>query len=82
MVVFLDEDVPGGCTAYMMQKVLEEQNAYKYLDSKPITISSKEHRPSYSSDELKLKKPNSEEIFEEIYNLFNEIDPRSYPNLV
>ena len=45
-VVFLDEDVPGGCTAFMMQKVLEEQNAYKYLDSKPITISAKEHRLS------------------------------------
>tara|TARA_B100000965_G_scaffold52327_4_gene38942 strand:- start:3647 stop:6064 length:2418 start_codon:yes stop_codon:yes gene_type:complete len=81
-VVFLDEDVPGGCTAYMMQKVLEEQNAYKYLDSKPITISAKEHRPSYSSDGDYFSKPNSEEIFEKIYNLFNEIDPRSYPNLV
>ena len=81
-VVFLDEDVPGGCTAFMMQKVLEEQNAYKYLDSKPITISAKEHRPPYSSDGDYFSKPNSEEIFEKIYNLFNEIDPRSYPNLV
>ena len=81
-VVFLDEDVPGGCTAFMMQKVLEEQNAYKYLDSKPITISAKEHRPPYSSDGDYFSKPNSEVIFEEVYNLFNEIDPRSYPNLV
>ena len=81
-VVFLDEDVPGGCTAYMMQKVLEEQNAYKYLDSKPITISAKEHRPSYSSDGDYFSKPNSEEIFEEIYNIFNETDPRSYPGLI
>ena len=81
-VVFLDEDVPGGCTAYMMQKVLEEQNAYKYLDSKPITISAKEHRPSYSSDGDYFSKPNSEEIFEEIYNIFNETDPRSYPDLI
>ena len=80
-VVFIDEDVPGGCTAFMMQKVLEEQNAYKYLDSKPITISSKDHRPAYSSDGDYFSKPNIEEIFEIIYNLFNEVDPRSYPDL-
>jgi len=80
-VVFIDEDVPGGCTAFMMQKVLEEQNAYKYLDSKPITISSKDHRPAYSSDGDYFSKPNVEEIFEIIYNLFNELDPRSYPDL-
>jgi len=80
-VVFLDEDVPGGCSAFMMQKVLEEQDAYKFLDSKPITITSKEHRPAYSSDGDYFSKPNVEEIFERIYNIFNELDPRSFPDL-
>tara|TARA_B100000029_G_scaffold420386_1_gene426253 strand:- start:3209 stop:4666 length:1458 start_codon:yes stop_codon:yes gene_type:complete len=80
-VVFADEDVSGGASAYMMQSVLENQDAYFYLDSKPITIHSKDHRPAYSTDGDYFSKPNCEIIFDEIYNLFNELDPKAYPSL-
>ncbi len=80
-IVFADEDVPGGATAYMMQKVLEEQGGYRYLDSKPLTISSKEHRPAYGSDGDYYSKPNTEEIFEKVYELMAETDPKSFPPL-
>ncbi len=80
-VVFADEDVPGGASAFMMQKVLEEQGAYKYLDSKPITITSKEHRPAYSSDGDYFSKPNVEEVFDKVYQLMNEVDPSKYPDI-
>ncbi len=78
-VAFLDEDVPGGATAYMMQKVVEEQNAYYHLDSQPITISSKPHRPAYSSDGDYFSKPNVEEIFDRVYLTMSESDPVKYP---
>ena len=77
-VVFFDEDVPGGSSAYMMQKVIEEQSGYKYLDSKPITISSKEHRPAYGSDGDYFSKPSSDDVFEVIYNLMLEVNPNKY----
>ncbi|MEQ6119193.1 thiamine pyrophosphate-dependent enzyme [Reichenbachiella sp. MALMAid0571] len=80
-IVFADEDVPGGATAYMMQKVLEEQGGYRYLDSKPLTISSKEHRPAYGSDGDYYSKPNAEEIFEKVYEVMSETDPISFPSL-
>jgi pyruvate/2-oxoglutarate/acetoin dehydrogenase E1 component/TPP-dependent pyruvate/acetoin dehydrogenase alpha subunit len=79
-VVFIDEDVPGGATSYMMQKVLEEQNAYLYLDSKPLTITSKAHRPAYGTDGDYFSKPNAEEIFMRIYELMNEYNPNKYPS--
>lgn len=78
-IVFLDEDVPGGATAFMMQKVLEEQGGYRYLDSAPLTITSKEHRPAYGTDGDYFSKPNVEEIFEAIYNLMRESDPGRFP---
>ncbi len=77
-VVFIDEDVPGGATSYMMQKVLEEQDAYLYLDAKPITITSKAHRPAYGTDGDYFSKPNAEEIFIRIYELMNEYNPSKY----
>lgn len=80
-VAFADEDVPGGATAYMMQEVLEVQNAYQYLDSKPITITGKPHRPAYASDGDYFSKPNAEEIFEQIYAVMHEADPEKYPSL-
>ena len=80
-VVFADEDVSGGASAYMMQSVLENQDAYFYLDSKPITIHSKDHRPAYSTDGDYFSKPNCELIFDKIYDLFNELDPKAYPPL-
>ena len=80
-VVFADEDVPGGATAFMMQKVLEEQNAYQYLDSIPLTIAAKEHRPAYASDGDYFTKPNVEEIFEKVYNMMREAYPDRFPSL-
>lgn len=80
-VVFADEDVPGGASAYMMQKVLEEQNAYQYLDSRPLTITAKEHRPAYASDGDYFSKPNPEEVFERIYAMMREHDPARFPEL-
>ncbi|MBS1681896.1 MAG: transketolase [Bacteroidetes bacterium] len=80
-VVFADEDVPGGATAYMMQHVLENQEAYAYLDSPPLTITSKEHRPPYASDGDYFSKPNPEQIFENIYELLREADPAKFPSL-
>lgn len=78
-VVFADEDVPGGASAYMMQKVLDEQDAYHYLDAKPITIAAKEHRPAYASDGDYFSKPSPEEVFERVYALMQESDPVTYP---
>lgn len=75
-LVFADEDVPGGATSFMMQEVLEKQDAYQYLDSKPITITAKEHRPAYASDGDYFSKPNPEEVFERIYNLMAEVYPQ------
>tara|TARA_B100001989_G_scaffold250687_1_gene228252 strand:+ start:114 stop:2528 length:2415 start_codon:yes stop_codon:yes gene_type:complete len=80
-IVFVDEDVSGGATAFMMQNVIEKQNGYYFLDSKPITIHSKDHRPAYSTDGDYFSKPNCEDIFNKIYNLFSELDPRSYPKI-
>jgi pyruvate/2-oxoglutarate/acetoin dehydrogenase E1 component/TPP-dependent pyruvate/acetoin dehydrogenase alpha subunit len=78
-IVFVDEDVPGGTTAYMLQEVLEKQGGYKYLDSAPITLSGKPHRPAYGSDGDYWSKPNVETVFEAVYDLMNEVDPRKYP---
>ena len=80
-VVFADEDVPGGASAYMMQKVLEEQGGYFQLDSQPVTITAKAHRPAYASDGDYFSKPNPETVFDKIYDLMNEVDPGSFPSL-
>ncbi len=78
-VLFLDEDVPGGGTAYMMQKVLEEQNAYDFLDSPPATLTAKEHRGAYASDGDYYSKPNKEDVIEKIYTIMAERYPYKYP---
>lgn len=80
-VVFADEDVPGGASAYMMHKVFEEQGAYRFLDSAPMTITSKDHRPAYASDGDYFSKPNTEEVFDQVYALMAEFDPKKYPYL-
>ncbi len=80
-VVFFDEDVPGGATAFMMQKVLEDQNTYYHLDSEPRTITAKEHRPAYTTDGDYFSNPNAEDVFEAIYSMLNEADPKKYPEL-
>ena len=80
-VVFADEDVPGGASAYMMQKVLEEQSGYFHLDSQPVTIAAKEHRPAYASDGDYFSKPNTETVFDKVYELMNEVNPAKFPKI-
>lgn len=80
-IVFIDEDVPGGATAYMMQKVLEEQDGYRHLDSKPLTIAASDNRSAYASDGDYFCKPNAEQIFESVYRLMMESDPERFPDL-
>jgi pyruvate/2-oxoglutarate/acetoin dehydrogenase E1 component len=80
-VLFFDEDVPGGATAYMMQKVLEEQKAYFYLDAEPTTVTAHEHRPAYSSDGDYFSNPNAEDLFEAVYGIMHESDPQKYPGI-
>ncbi|HOZ87429.1 MAG TPA: transketolase C-terminal domain-containing protein, partial [Bacteroidia bacterium] len=80
-LVVLDEDVPGGASAYILQKVLEEQGGYKFLDSAPLTIASKEHRPAYGSDGDYFSKPNPDDVFDVIYNLIREARPDELPKI-
>ena len=80
-VIFFDEDVPGGATAFMMQKVVEEQKAFYFLDSAPRTLSSKEHRPAYATDGDYFSNPNAEDVFEIVYEMVNEANPEKYPQL-
>lgn len=77
-LVLVDEDVTGGATGYMLQKILEEKNGYQYLDSKPITISSKDHRPAYGSDGDYFSKSNAEQITEAVYNMMHEYNPARF----
>lgn len=80
-IVFFDEDVPGGATAFMMQKVLEEQKGYYYLDAEPRTITAKEHRAAYSTDGDYFSNPNAEDVFDAVYNLMHESNPAKYPKI-
>ncbi len=80
-IVFFDEDVPGGATAYMMQKVLEEQKGYQFLDSEPLTITAKAHRAAYGTDGDYFSNPNAEEVFDKIYNLMHEYNSVLYPKI-
>lgn len=78
-ILFLDEDVPGGTTAYMMREVLEVQNGYRYLDSQPRTLSAKPHRPAYGTDGNYFSKPEAEHVFECVYDVMHEVNPGTYP---
>ena len=80
-IVFADEDVPGGATAFMMQQVLEEQEGYNYLDAAPLSITAKAHRPAYGSDGDYFSKPNVETVFDGLYNLMAEAFPGRFPDL-
>ena len=80
-VLFIDEDVPGGATAYMMQKVVEDQKAYFHLDSEPKSLSAKAHRPAYGTDGDYFSKPSTDDIFEEVYAMMNEVNPEKYPTI-
>jgi len=78
-IVFMDEDVPGGATSYMMREVLEVQGGYRYLDSPPVTITAHAHRPPYGSDGDYFTKPNPEDVFQKVYRLVYESDPGRFP---
>jgi 2-oxoisovalerate dehydrogenase E1 component len=78
-ILFVDEDVPGGTTAYMMQEVIEKQGGYFHLDSPAKTLSAKAHRPAYGSDGDYWSKPNMETVFDTVYEMMNEVDPEAYP---
>ena len=80
-VIFLDEDVPGGTTAYMLQQVIERQGGFYELDSEPRTLSAQAHRPAYGSDGDFFSKPSVEELLREVVDLMNEVDPGRYPML-
>src|SRR5258706_6505880 len=77
-VIFIDEDVPGGTSAYMMQEVIEKQGGYFHLDSPAKTLSGKAHRPAYGSDGDYWSKPNVETVFDAVYEMMNEVDPNQY----
>ncbi len=81
-VLFIDEDVPGGATAYMMQQVLDRDGGYQFLDSKPRALSGKEHRPAYSSDGDYFSKPSAEDIFEAAYDMMAEVYPQRFQPLL
>lgn len=80
-VVFFDEDVPGGATAFMMREVLENQGAWSFLDAQPKTLTAKENRPAYGTDGDYFSNPNAEDVFETIYGLMNEYNPNKYPKI-
>ena len=80
-LLVIDEDVPGGASAYIMQKIVEEQDAYNYLDSEPQTLAAKEHRPPYGKDGDYFTKPSAEDIFEKVYSMMHEFDPSKFPSL-
>lgn len=80
-LVIIDEDVPGGASAYLLDQILNKQNAYQYLDSQPLTVTAKDHRTAYGTDGDYFSKPSTEDIFEVIYGLMHEVDPVKYKKL-
>jgi 2-oxoisovalerate dehydrogenase E1 component len=80
-LLIIDEDVPGGASAYLMQEIVEKQGAYKYLDSAPQTLTAKPHRPAYGTDGDYFSKPNAEDIFEKVYEIMHEADPKRFPRM-
>jgi pyruvate/2-oxoglutarate/acetoin dehydrogenase E1 component len=80
-LLVIDEDVPGGASAYILQQIVEVQDGYSYLDSKPQTLTSKAHRPAYGTDGDYFSKPSAEDIYEKIYAMMSEARPNQYPDL-
>ena len=80
-ILFVDEDVPGGASAYMLQEIIENQGGYSWLDSPPRTLSGTHHRPAYGSDGDYWSKPNVEQIVETVYQMMHELDPHRYPDI-
>ena len=80
-LLIVDEDVPGGASAYLLQEIIENQDGYQYLDSKPATLSAKAHRPAYGSDGDYFSKPSAEDIFEKVYEMMHEAYPTKFKSL-
>ncbi|MEN3322126.1 thiamine pyrophosphate-dependent enzyme [Mariniflexile soesokkakense] len=80
-VMVIDEDVPGGASAYILNEILNVQNAYQYLDSQPKTLTAKAHRPAYGNDGDYFSKPSAEDIFEAVYGVMHEVNPSEFPKL-
>jgi len=80
-LLIVDEDVSGGASAYILQKILEGQNGYYFLDAQPKTLTAKDHRPPYGTDGDYFSKPSLDDIIEAVYNMMNEANPAKYPKL-
>ncbi|MFY0631521.1 MAG: transketolase [Flavobacteriaceae bacterium] len=80
-LLVVDEDVPGGASAYLLQEIVENQNGYQHLDSKPATLTAKAHRPAYGTDGDYFSKPSAEDIFEKVYEMMHEADPTKFKSL-
>jgi len=80
-LLVIDEDVPGGASAYILQEIIEVQNGYQHLDSAPQTLAAKPHRPAYGTDGDYFSKPSVEDIYEKVYSIMNEAKPDVYPSL-
>ncbi len=80
-LLVVDEDVPGGASAFILQQILEQQSAYDYLDSKPQTLTAKAHRPAYGTDGDYFSKPSAEDIYEKVYAMMQESNPTKFPAL-
>ena len=80
-LLVIDEDVPGGASAYILQQIIDTQKGYLHLDSQPQTLAAKAHRPAYGTDGDYFSKPSAEDIFEKVYEIMNEVNPSKYPSL-
>ena len=80
-LLVVDEDVPGGASAYILQKIIEEQKAFFHLDSEPQTLTAKAHRPAYGKDGDYFSKPSVEDVFEKVYAIMSEVNPIEFPSL-
>jgi pyruvate/2-oxoglutarate/acetoin dehydrogenase E1 component len=80
-LLVVDEDVPGGASAFILQQIVDEQNAYQHLDSQPQTLTSKAHRPAYGTDGDYFSKPSVEDVFEKVYAIMHEAKPNQFPSL-
>jgi pyruvate/2-oxoglutarate/acetoin dehydrogenase E1 component/TPP-dependent pyruvate/acetoin dehydrogenase alpha subunit len=80
-LLVIDEDLPGGASAYILQQIVEQQDAYNYLDSKPQTLTAKAHRPAYGTDGDYFSKPSAEDIYEKVYEMMHEVNPSKFPSL-
>ena len=81
-LLIVDEDLPGGASSYILNKIFQDKNGYEFLDSKPVALTSKEHRPAYGTDGDYFSKPSSDDIVELAYKIMNEYDPGKYPELI